>query len=342
MRILHIMSGANTGYEKAFIEYINNSKLLNEGISHNYLYNDNNFLKRTILLLQYLVNTDRIILHGLFSTKDIILFNLIPGLAKKSRWMIWGGDLYNYYLKNEHSRRQKLAQWFKVRLMARLDAIGSLPRGDYEFAREITGKDIPFYQAFYKLPVDFIHLRQQVEIDQGSNQRTILLGNSSSQTNNHREIIDVLKIIDDGSFKMICPLSYGDEQYGDSISDYGKKNFGDRFTPLREFYGPEEYAKILSSVDVAIFNHDRQQALGNIIALLFLKKKVYVKKEVSTYSLFTSMGVKLFDTGSIVGEGDTQSLFSFDDKIGNKNSQLVGEFFSDENFDLLWHRFITG
>lgn len=55
---------------------------------------------------------------------------------------------------------------------------------------------------------------------------------------------------------------------------YGINLFGDNFILLTEFLSPEEYAKILANVDVAIFAHRRQQALGNILALIYIGKKV--------------------------------------------------------------------
>ena len=38
-----------------------------------------------------------------------------------------------------------------------------------------------------------------------------------------------------------------------------------------------DYLKILGKIDIAIFNHERQQAVGNITSLLGLGKKVYIK-----------------------------------------------------------------
>lgn len=107
----------------------------------------------------------------------------------------------------------------------------------------------------------------------------ILVGNSATPENNHIEAFEFIHSnVDWQSRKIYCPLSYGDLNYAESIKDAGMKLFGNNFIPLMTFLGKYEYNEILSSCDLLIFNHIRQQALGNIISGLAMEKVILLNK----------------------------------------------------------------
>lgn len=58
----------------------------------------------------------------------------------------------------------------------------------------------------------------------------------------------------------------------------------------------EDYLNLLSKVDVAIFNHKRQQGMGNTITLLGMGKKVYIRSDITTWNFCEEHGLKVFDT----------------------------------------------
>lgn len=336
------MPSFDSVYISSFMGHISESQSLNRDISHRFFHSKNNIRGMPSLIIDVL-NSDRVILHGMFSPFYVAMFATIPGLAQKSKWMVWGADLYDYYLnEGNHSQLKAIVQKFRVKLIRKLGGIGSLPYGDYEFARTVTGTESRYQQVFYKPPVDFRILMDNSYAERHPpSSKTILLGNSASRTNNHIQALEWIKNRDDGKVEIICPLSYGDECYGNEVSRYGVSLFGDRFHALREFCGPADYSRILHRVDAAIFNHDRQQALGNIIALLFLGKKVYLKRNVSTYSLLNDMGITVGDSCSLEHVSDMDEIFRMDEFERMNNIKIVEEFFSDDNFDRLWHRFLT-
>lgn len=49
----------------------------------------------------------------------------------------------------------------------------------------------------------------------------------------------------------------------------GKELFGEKFIPLTEFMTFEKYLEFLGSIDIAIFAHKRQQAMGNTITIFW-------------------------------------------------------------------------
>src|SRR5690606_28840957 len=54
----------------------------------------------------------------------------------------------------------------------------------------------------------------------------ILLGNSSSYTNNHIEAIDQIANLDLQDRRVIIPLNYGDKDYGLFVKSYAYKTLG--------------------------------------------------------------------------------------------------------------------
>jgi hypothetical protein len=100
--------------------------------------------------------------------------------------------------------------------------------------------------------------------------------------------------------------------------------FGDRFCPLREFMPYDDYLEFLSTIDIAIFAHDRQQAMGNTITLLGMGKKVFIRKGISQWRLFNKLGVKVFNIENL-------SVEHFRKDWIESNMIKVSKYFSDKN-----------
>ena len=115
------------------------------------------------------------------------------------------------------------------------------------------------------------------------------------ESNNHIDAINRISYLKEDDVKIICPLSYGNKKHAATVIKRGKEVFGDKFIPLTTFIPLEEYLEILSKIDIAIFNHWRQQAVGNITTLLGLGKTVYIRKEVTTWQLLEEKGIKILD-----------------------------------------------
>ena len=111
--------------------------------------------------------------------------------------------------------------------------------------------------------------------------------------------------------------------------------YGDKFRPLDDFLPPQEYQKILNSVDVAIFNHDRQQALGNILILLHLGKKVFVKNDITTWNFLKKKGLTVYNTYDIDKSNFEEFIF-LDESTKEKNREMVEKEFSEEKCVKLW------
>ncbi len=86
----------------------------------------------------------------------------------------------------------------------------------------------------------------------------------SDPSNNHEQVFSMLKKFKNKNIKIICPLSWKSKITLKKQSHWAQSIFGAKFIPLTEFIEPDEYMKILSDIDIAIMNHDRQQGLGSI------------------------------------------------------------------------------
>ena len=100
--------------------------------------------------------------------------------------------------------------------------------------------------------------------------------------------------------------------------------FGDKFCPLMDFMPLAQYNQILDEVDIAIFAHNRQQAMGNIINLLGRGKTVYLRADTSSYALLTKLNIKVCSL-------DDLSLVVQTCEVAIANNQRVRNYFSEEN-----------
>lgn len=97
----------------------------------------------------------------------------------------------------------------------------------------------------------------------------------------------------------------------------------------------EDYAKHLKTIDILILNQKRQQGVGNVRYNLYLKNKVYIRKEVTTYKGLLSKGFKIFDTNEIEKMNFTDFV-EINDFEKNLNKKLMLEFFSDTAIVKSW------
>jgi dTDP-N-acetylfucosamine:lipid II N-acetylfucosaminyltransferase len=146
----------------------------------------------------------------------------------------------------------------------------------------------------------------------------IIIGNSESIINNHLEIMDILEGYNFENQNIIMPLSYNsDEKYKNFLKSKCSKSKLN-YLLMEDFLQSEAYFKILSNCGYGIFNTTRQNALGNIAALISQGCKIFLRKENLLYDFFTSEGIKVFLIQEISQYELTNSL-TLDEKINNFN-----------------------
>lgn len=276
---------------------------------------------------------DKIIFHSLFLPPVFLtVCSLwIKKLEKKSFWNIWGADLYDSYWSRKNKISHRIRELIRIRFITRIRAVGYI-YSDYEKLKEWYGSRAKFYLANYSY--DFIDIPQSRKKHKGIN---ILVGNSATQSCQHIDAFNLISSLKLEEYNVYCVLSYpqNNKEYISQVVSYGEQLFGDRFYPLTTFSPYEEYMSMLSKIDIAIFNNNRQQALGNIASLLFYGKKVFVNPMNGCFDYFLKMGAHLYSTNDLTKElilKEESKCF----KIENQKNIL--NFYSDVSFTKRWEK----
>jgi hypothetical protein len=97
----------------------------------------------------------------------------------------------------------------------------------------------------------------------------------------------------------------------------------------------EDYLNIIYNIDIALFAHNRQQGMGNLIQLLGLGKKVYLDSKTTQWKLCQNLGIKVYDVnGDINLDIDSEEL--------ENNKKIVKKWFSIENLKKQWQEIFNG
>jgi len=275
-------------------------------------------LQHVITLSVALHKANRIILHGLFSYHLFCIFVLQPWLLKKCYWVIWGGDLYVH--KDEAKTwRGRTVELLRSICIKRVGHLVTYIRGDVDLARKWYGATGQHHECFTYPSNVYREIPEKAETHSTIN---IQIGNSADPSNSHLELLRRLMPYRDQDLTIYAPLSYGDKYYMQSVIKAGKTMFKDKFVPLTEFMPIEQYLDFLGRIDIAIFNHERQQAMGNIITLLGLGKKVFLRKDVTPWAFFVSLGVRVFNVEQI-------DISPIDENDLRRNKEIVSGLFSE-------------
>ncbi|WP_350601214.1 TDP-N-acetylfucosamine:lipid II N-acetylfucosaminyltransferase [Pseudomonas sp. 65/3-MNA-CIBAN-0223] len=269
-------------------------------------------------LLKKCCSADKIILHGLSDTKIIAVLFTQPWLLKKCYWVIWGADLYSYQLA-VRTWRWRVKEFFRRPVIKHIGHLVTYIEGDVEFARKWYGARGQYHECIMYLSNVYREYSVPQEAHSSVN---IQVGNSADPSNNHLEIFEQLLLFRDREITLFVPLSYGDQEYAKEIIEAGTKMFGQKFKPMIDFMPFDEYLAFLGKIDIAIFNHKRQQAMGNTITLLGLGKKVYLRSDVTPWAMLEKNGVSAYDVANI-------SLTPIDSAIRERNKSAIKKIFSE-------------
>lgn len=309
--------------------------------------NRSNIHKSFRNIQRFLIKSNHIIFHGLFlrAWHYVILGMFIKLFRKKTSWAIWGADAYQIYLEKEAKTKHTFTERVKKIFAKDFSYVVTGIPNDYQVAKKYYNLNSVYINAFYPNPVNFDLLDKTATSNSTSKERkgkvVILVGNSASKTNNHIEILIALsKKYKNDSIQILCPLSYGDKDYSKEVIRVGKELFDEKFLPLTDFLSPNEYANLLNTVDVAIFNHRIQEGVGNLLALLYLGKAVFIRSDSPLWEFLSSLGVIVYDTVELInGKVEKISSILNNERISIRNKEIIKEHFSEKNCVKLWNDF---
>ncbi|MCG2779448.1 MAG: TDP-N-acetylfucosamine:lipid II N-acetylfucosaminyltransferase [Weeksellaceae bacterium] len=128
----------------------------------------------------------------------------------------------------------------------------------------------------------------------------ILIGNSADPSNNHLDVFIKLSKLNLKGRKIYVPLSYsGTDKYKNEVIRVGYELFKNNFYPLMDFMSINKYNEILLSCGIVVFNHIRQQAVGNIITMGYLGAKIYMNKKSPVYKFLKQEGITISEISDL-------------------------------------------
>lgn len=245
---------------------------------------------------------DRIIFSGVFSS-IYLLQQFPPRLLRKTYLQFWGGDFYNYLAP---------PPWFRVRTALHRRLRKRLYDSCAGHIFLIEGEEKEYRKFFAPPKTSFVapmpsdDLEQRCALIHAQREAAaqhegihILVGNSATASNNHKQVLDRLRRFTNENIKIFMPLSYGDPQYRDEVIRYAQETCGDRVVPVTHYMDKFDYLKFLSTMDIGIIDCNRQQGMGNIIYLLALGKKIYLRPGTSMWDMYRANGYAVYDSEAI-------------------------------------------
>lgn len=298
---------------------------------HNYFIRSYVSIFGNIRMLKDLAAADKVVVHSLAAPALLFYLTIFPWLQKKVVWIIWGKDLYFYRLIRKKRIYHRIYEWFRKKSIRNIGTIVTSIREDYDVLKKyykVSGKYIECNVLYFYSFDSMIG-----KIKECPKKKTILLGNSGSVSNNHKEAIEILSGNIQNIKKVYCPLSYGGtKNYRKEIVKYGHQLLGEKFIPLINFVPLDRYKQMLEEVDIGFFNHNRQEGLANIWMLMFLGKTIYLKKDISSAKYFERVGIKIRHIEDIRQEGLTCNQY----RDLEENQKRLSEIMSAENSVNTW------
>ena len=286
-------------------------------------------IKGLLKLAQIMHTSERIILHNLFNQNVVLLLFFMPWLLKRCYWVVWGADLYVYQF-GERNWKWRLREFFRRPVIKNMGFFSTTVPGDYLMAKDWYGTNAKWihnlmYPSHLYTPIETISCKEKK-----GETIYIQIGNSADPANNHFEIIDELEKYKDRNIKVYCPLSYGSAVHKNNVINYGKKVLGKKFIPMTNFMRIREYSSHMACIDIAIFNHERQQAMGNTIGLLSLGKKVILREGVTPFSFFKGIGLNVYTIN------DDNLLVKLEEGVALENISKMKNYFNADRLKANW------
>jgi len=268
--------------------------------------------------MQKIKDSKKIIVHSFFSN-DLMLFLLFHRLYKKSYILLWGAEFYT--LRSSLTGFMGIYSRFRKWCMRKAKVFITLIPEDYEYVEKYICSKKNLVASYYGEDVAYKPKKKKHE------GLRVLVGNSATSTNRHHEALSWLQHFTSNDIQVFAPLSYGDKGYGEEVAEYGKLLFGEKFFPLLDYMEANEYHHLLSTIDVAIFNNDRQQAMGNINYLLQIGTKVFLRTDTSMWNHFSlSCKCQVFDVEGIQNQ-TFQDFGSYQEAARKQNNEAINARF---------------
>lgn len=361
IRFLHVANDEKF-FDRVYNRFVNDSRISNSAIlmvktsneKPKWIHSDEVELVDSIVKAKQRLNRDDYdVIY--FHSMTVMNWHLLRFVPKNKIviWWLYGFDIYsslhgakpiipleNYkaitkqivldYLSNKKTILRKVKDAF-IRFRFKKDFQDGLSRIRYFqpiYSSEMSlMKKFPQFNAkefYYNNSLDF-------KLDKVMNKKRrggIIIGNSSSATNNH---IDIWKALSSCDIKndIIIPVSYGDIKYRSIIKS---QIVGDNVRFLEDFMPIDEYYNILNNCSFLISGVVRQQASENIYYCLSRGLKVFFYKDSIAFNHFKRNGYVVFAIEDIDVNSFDEPL-SDDEILHNQNKVREEALRCDDIYD---------
>lgn len=293
-----------------------------------------------------------IILHSLVINNPTIIGSINRQISLI--WLSWGYDIYEIplpvypliTLKKQIRGYRKIGNvFFPLLIYAKrliIEIIIKSGKNIKEWRKAISRID--FYSGVYSEEFDLLKQNkffkaQRIQFNYRSkdsvikhenkddititDRKNIMIGHQANRLLNHVENLHLLKGMDlPLDTNIICPLSYGPSNEISRICNEGNKLFGSQFKPILKFLPYQEYVKIYSSVKIAIYDIQRQCAVGNILIGIWDGVKVFLPKDSMNYKHFKNLGLRVYSIEDELNIDNILKPISIEDIKINRNILL--------------------
>lgn len=271
---------------------------------------------------------DVIVYNGIFF-RDFVLFIMsIISIGKKKGWIIWGGDVYrdfNLFRKmsmkvmNFNFLGLPIPQDLKI-LEKKLGAFG--------------GKVLDFWfpNAVTKIP-------NMKESRKSKKHYKIMIGNSSTESNQHVDVFIKLMNFKNQNFSVVLPLAYGDANYKKYVIEQAYMFFGKkRVEVIGDFMPADQYMELLSTMDFLISNHNRQQGGQNILLALALGVAAIINPKNIFYDFLSERNVEV---NSFECFSDFKDIYNPSKQSVKKVREMISEKYAKDIISRFFYNIIT-
>lgn len=285
-------------------------------------------LKRIRYMYNRLKKAEHVIWHGFYAgygkpildVRELLLVSAFPELLKKTTWVGWGSDIYDWRadlskLKGLTHMKAKVLNRLSLKARLSVPNFVSVFPPDADKFREEFGDSARIYDGTYSN----LQFREILEETRPNKHRTvehpvkIMVGHSANCWNYHIQILNDLAKYRYENIRIYIPLSTGvDHKYRLHVQQYAQMLFGKKAVCINKKLPLRNYIRLLWNMDIAVFRLDRQAALGNLMNLFYMGKKVYLPADTIMYDFFKAGGVPVHDINQL-------GTLSFDDFTRNEH-----------------------
>lgn len=229
------------------------------------------------------------------------LFRYLPARTIFKKFFVW-------LLQN--TRLLFVLPFNLVKVLPKIDYYSVVVPSEEVFMRKLLSKRAKRIDFNYISDQPLVKKYTKVNLDS----HHILLGNSADITNNHLDVLPMLKKCE--GYHVLVPLSYdyngeGKSVYQTDVIKHARKLLGENFTPLVDFLPYDEYVKLTQKCSVYIFGHRRQKALGNVDMALRRGALVFMNDVSPVFKFYRDNGMRLYSLSELKKRGIKDILNEF-------------------------------